>query len=178
MLKARTLKGLALLSVTAFLSNSVINNTLLTTPDGEDAITLDDYDDILASISRRLQLSPANDRLRSVRAHHAQMLMERGIDPHSSRFKELMRERMKRVHVKRRERGGERKILRKLELRGESVWKGTPLTMLETGMVSLFFVRCQLCCNSRNLSSFCSCSNLLYLFFSVSLKSIIKTKEI
>ena len=57
--------------------------------------------------------------------------MERGIDPHSARFKELMRERMKRVNVKRRERGGERKILRHLEMNGESVWRGTPMVVLE-----------------------------------------------
>ena len=136
MIKAsRTLKGLTLLSLTAILS-SVINNVLTTTfthPDNNDnnEQRITDYDSILSSISRRLQLSPANTRLAAVRSHHAHILTERGIDPRSARFKELMRERMKRVNVKRRERGGERKILRHLEMNGESVWRGTPMVVLE-----------------------------------------------
>lgn len=54
--------------------------------------------------------------------------MERGLDPHSARFKELLRERMKRVNSVRNERGGERKILRGLKM-GEDVWRGTPLVV-------------------------------------------------
>jgi hypothetical protein len=129
MIKPRALKSLALLSLTAFLANISLNTLLpqLTTYDpSEQQQTLPSYDAILDNISRRLQLSPSSTRLSRIRSHHASLLIERGIDPKSPHFKELMRERMKRVNVVRRERGGERKVLRNLALGGE-VWRGTPL---------------------------------------------------
>jgi hypothetical protein len=95
MIKQRALKSLALISLTAFLANISLN-TLLPSYDeynsSTSTTTVDSYDEILTSISRRLTLSPANTRLAQVRMHHVQQLMERGLDPKSARFKELMRE--------------------------------------------------------------------------------------
>ena len=136
-MKQRGLKSLALLSITALvLSNLSLHLFSSSQQLQEEELS---YDEILTHISRRLAFtssSPSNTRLARIRSHHAQLLIERGLDPHSTRFKELLRERMKRVNAVRAERGEERKVLRGLQL-GEEVWRGTPLVVFEK--VSFFF---------------------------------------
>jgi hypothetical protein len=61
--------------------------------------------------------------------------MDRGLDPHSQHFKEVLQRKMSNVNAVRGEREGVRKIKRNLNF-GEEVWKGTPINLNKKKHVS------------------------------------------
>jgi len=132
-MKRRLIKPLTVLAVAAFLANAALNiftSDTYTSPRDEY-----DYDLILQDISRRLAVSPSHQRINELKRHHAQILMDRGLDPHSQHFKEVLQRKMSNVNAVRGEREGVRKIKRNLNF-GEEVWKGTPINLNKKKHVS------------------------------------------
>ena len=125
----RLLRSLALLAALAFVANTAFNTFYTIEED------YDDYDLILDNISRRLTVSPSRKRINQYRTLPAQKLIDRGLDPHSQRFREIMQRKMKDVQGVRNERGEDRKIRRKIEM-DVDVWEGTPLKNVEKIKVS------------------------------------------
>ncbi|KAL3799103.1 hypothetical protein HJC23_002231 [Cyclotella cryptica] len=127
-MRRRIIKSLAVLAFAAVLANTALN--IFTSENFNATRDEYDYDLILQDISRRLAVSPAHQRINELKRHHAQILMDRGLDPHSQHFKDVLQRKMSNVSAVRGQRGGVRKIKRNLNI-GEEVWKGTPMNLKE-----------------------------------------------